>query len=67
MENLECKHCGRHLGTVKMLIGEIRCPNSSCKAGNQFKIISSDIGLMSFKFATPPTPPKSQRKESDHA
>jgi phage FluMu protein Com len=61
---LKCTHCGRHLGEVEAIVGEIICSNSSCKAGNQFKILNSDeTALITYKFAQPPKPPKGSDKE----
>lgn len=63
MIELKCKHCSRHLGEVEAIVGEIRCSNSSCKAGNQFKILKSDeTSLLTYKFAKPETPPKEGKK-----
>lgn len=65
MIELKCKHCDRFLGEVETLVGEIRCSNTSCKAGNQFKIIKADeTTLYDYKFATPPRPPKVKQVES---
>ena len=63
MIDLTCKHCKRHLGEVESIVGEIRCSNSACKAGNQFKILTTDeAALISYKFAKPETPPKEAKK-----
>jgi len=59
MIDLKCKDCGRHIGEVEMVVGDIRCPNSSCKASTQFKILNADMSKMySYKFAKPPKEPK---------
>ena len=69
MIDLNCSHCGRFLGRAKSIVGELICSNSSCKAGNQFKILTADeAALISFKFADAPRPPKSkQAAPSDSA
>lgn len=59
MIELKCKHCDRHLGEAEMIVGELLCPNSSCKASSQFKIITADQSkLISYKFAKPEREPK---------
>ena len=59
MIELRCRHCSRYIGQVETLVGEVICGNSSCKAGNQFKVINPDMNkMMSFKFASAPKPPK---------
>lgn len=61
---LNCKNCDRFLGEVEMLVGEILCGNSACKAGNQYKIITSDTDkMLRFKFTNDPKPAKSIQKE----
>lgn len=65
MIDLNCSHCGRFLGRAKSIVGEIICSNSSCKAGNQFKILTADeASLITFKFAEPPRPPKEKQGAS---
>lgn len=59
MTELRCEHCQRFIGEVEAIVGEIMCPNPSCKAGNQFKILVADESkLLTHKFAKPPRPPK---------
>lgn len=61
MNDILCKFCDRYLfkqaGTV--VIEGLICPNSSCKARLNFKIINADITKdIVHKFATPEQPPK---------
>lgn len=59
MITLECKSCKRYLGEVEMFVGEIICSNTSCKAGNQIKIISnSPDQYIAYTFKTAPKPSK---------
>lgn len=62
---LKCKNCGRFLGKAYgSIIAEIRCSNSSCKAGNQFKIINGDISHdIRHKFVSLPQAPKKKEVE----
>jgi uncharacterized Zn finger protein (UPF0148 family) len=64
--DIVCKHCGRYLfkqvGTV--VIEGIICPNSSCKAKMNFKIIQSDQTKdITHKFAQLEQPPKEKKNE----
>lgn len=61
MTKLECRHCGRYIGEAETIVAEIKCPNSSCRAGNQFKILSNAV-LVDFKFDHEPDPPKNKKK-----
>lgn len=65
MTDLKCKHCSRHLGEAHgSAIVTLICPNSSCKAENQIKIVSSDREKdLNFKFANAPRPPKTKEVE----
>lgn len=63
MKDITCKHCNRFLfkqaGTV--VIEGLICPNSSCKAKLNFKIISADTSKdIRHKFVTPETKPKNK-------
>lgn len=59
MIQLKCKTCGRHYGEVEMIVGELICPNTSCKAGNQYKILSNaPDDYISYKFMSSPKPSK---------
>lgn len=63
MNDITCKFCGRYLfkqaGTV--VIEGLICPNSSCKAKLNFKMIQADTTKdITHKFATPETPPKNK-------
>lgn len=64
--DINCKHCGRYLfrqvGTV--LIEGLICPNSSCKAKLNFKIVTADrVKDVTHKFTTPETEPKKKEIE----
>ncbi len=64
--DITCKHCGRFLfkqvGSV--VIEGLICPNSSCKAKMNFKIVTGDRAKdVSHKFATPETLPKKKEAE----
>lgn len=65
LKELTCKDCGRYLGKAYgTIIAEIKCPNSSCKATTQFKVINGDtVSDLRFKFVDPPTPPKKKEVE----
>lgn len=61
---LNCAHCGRYLGKAYgTIVADIRCPNSSCKAGNQIKIINGNNDDYRFKFSEPAQPPKKKEVE----
>ena len=62
---LRCKHCDRYIGKAYgTIVAELVCPNTSCKAGNQFKIINGDtVGDLRHKFLTLPKPPKKKAVE----
>lgn len=63
MIKLECHHCGRYLGEVETLVGEILCGRSTCRGGNQFKIVTKNVGKMvSYTFANAEKPPKKEVK-----
>lgn len=66
MNDINCKHCGRYLfkqaGTV--VIEGLICPNSSCKAKLNFKIIEADhVRNITHKFVNPESPPKNKEVE----
>lgn len=64
MVKITCKNCDRFLGEIEMLVGEILCGNSACKAGNQYKILTSDTDkMLRFKFINPPKPAKKEIKD----
>lgn len=66
MIELKCRHCSRHLGEAEAIVGDIICPNSSCKGSTQFKIVNNDtVGMMKYKFASPEREPKSKEKSSE--
>lgn len=59
MTELRCKSCTRFIGEFECIVGEVICPNTSCKAGNQVKMINNDLThLVTFKFLKPARPPK---------
>jgi phage FluMu protein Com len=62
---LRCKHCDRYIGKAfGTVVAELACPNSSCKAGNQFKIVNGDIASdIRHKFLTLPKAPKKKEVE----
>lgn len=65
--DITCKHCDRYLfkaaGTV--IIEELPCPNSKCKAKLNFKIVSNDINKdIRHSFQHQEQPPKVQQKET---
>lgn len=62
---LKCQYCDRYLGKAYgTIVAEIRCSNSSCKGGNQFKIINGDnVADIRFKFVDTPQPPKKKEVE----
>jgi hypothetical protein len=65
MVQLKCASCGRHLGEAETIIADLLCPNSSCRASTQFKILNNDIsGMARYKFAAPAREPK--KKEVKH-
>ena len=64
MIEIRCKECNKPLGQVEMIVGEIYCGNTACKAGSQYKILTDDT-LISFKFTTPPRPPKKAKEQTD--
>jgi uncharacterized Zn finger protein (UPF0148 family) len=64
--DITCKHCGRFLfkqmGSV--IIEGLICPNSSCKAKLNFKIVSADQSKdIRHKFINAETPPKKKEIE----
>ncbi len=64
--DITCKHCGRYLfkqaGTV--VIEGLICPNSSCKAKLNFKIVTADRAKdVKHVFTSSETPPKSKEPE----
>lgn len=63
--DLNCGHCNRYLGKAHgTTVAEIICSNSSCKAGNQFKIINGDISKdIRHKFLEPAKQPKKKEVE----
>jgi hypothetical protein len=63
--DINCKVCGRDLGKAYgTVIAEIICRNTSCKAGNQIKIINADSEAdIKHKFMTPARPPKKKEVE----
>lgn len=64
MNELKCRVCSRYIGEAETIIAELMCPNTSCKATTQFKIINNDIEkLISYKFMTEPKKPKKARTE----
>jgi phage FluMu protein Com len=64
MIELRCKQCDRFMGEAVSIVGEIVCPNTSCKAGNQFKILTADESkLVSFKFPSAPRPAKVKQEK----
>jgi hypothetical protein len=66
MNKISCKYCGRYLGEVKTLVGELLCSNSNCKATTQFKIISNtDTANITYKFTTPEKQPKHKEQKHD--
>lgn len=63
---LECGNCKRFLGEAEVIVGEIICGNSSCKAGTQFKRLNDDqAAMLRFKFANAPKPPKEKKQEQE--
>jgi hypothetical protein len=62
---VKCKHCDRYLFTAKdtVILEQFPCPNSSCRAKLNIKIVTLDSTdeQVRFKFATPETPPKSAK------
>ena len=60
---VRCKYCDRYLfdqlGTV--VIENLVCPNSSCKAHLNFKIINDPMNDMKHKFIKPEVPPKKEK------
>lgn len=61
MIKLTCSNCGRFLGEVEVIVGEVLCGNSACKGGTQFKIIPNDsTSLLRYKFAQPAREPRSK-------
>ncbi len=64
---VNCKHCGRYLfkqvGTV--VIEDLICPNSECKAHLNIKIIARDEqNNVRAKFTAPETGPKKVQKKA---
>ncbi len=64
MIELRCKHCDRYLGEAEMLVGEIICSNTSCKGGNQYKIITNE-SLVAYTFTTEERKPKNKKEQGD--
>lgn len=61
MIDLNCSKCKRYIGKAESIVADLLCPNSSCKASTQFKIVTSDVSkLITYKFAEPERPPKSK-------
>lgn len=59
MKTISCKHCNYYIGEVEAIVGEILCPNSSCKGTTQFKIVTNDIvKLVKFKFVNKEKEPR---------
>ena len=59
MMRLTCKHCNYFLGDVEVMVGELLCPNSSCKGTTQFKMLNNDMSeLIKYKFTKAEQPPK---------
>lgn len=63
--DINCKHCKRYLGKAYgTVVAEILCSNTSCKAGNQIKIINADSEAdIKHKFVTPAQEPKKKEVE----
>lgn len=64
--DINCKHCNRYLfkqvGTV--VIEGLICPNSSCKAKLNFKIVTADRTKdLTHKFVNAETEPKKKEPE----
>lgn len=63
MIKLTCKHCERYLGEVETLVGEILCGRSTCRGGNQFKIVTNNVSKMvNYTFTNAEKPPKKEAK-----
>lgn len=61
MIDLNCSKCKRYLGEAETIVADLLCPNSSCKASTQFKILTADQSkLYNYKFAKPERIPKSK-------
>lgn len=60
MIELRCKHCGRFIGEVESIVGNIVCPNSSCKGSTNFKILT-EKSLYNYKFTKPEKQPKEKK------
>lgn len=64
MIELKCKDCDRYLGEAETIVADLLCPNSSCKASTQFKILTADqTKMLSYKFAKPARQPKKKEVE----
>jgi len=60
---LNCKYCSRHLGEAEVIIAELICSNSSCKATNQYTHLTNDLSKMyTHKFTKPEKQPKENKK-----
>lgn len=64
MIEVKCKHCGRFIGEVEMIVGNLSCPNSSCKGSTNFKILS-DKPMYNYKFVKPEKQPKEKRNKNE--
>lgn len=55
MRELNCRSCGRYLGSsFGTIVAEIKCSNSKCKLINQYKFINTNISDdINYKFAKP--------------
>lgn len=66
MIKIECSNCKRYFGEVEVIVGELLCGNSSCRAGTQYKHIEADMNqLLRYKFAAPAREPKKKIKEDE--
>lgn len=62
--DIRCKHCDRFLGSAvgTVIIEGMPCPNSSCRAKLNIKVVDSDSTMeqIKFQFSTPEVAPKSK-------
>jgi hypothetical protein len=66
MVDLKCKSCERHLGEAETIVADLLCPNSSCRASTQFKIINNDVtSMMKYKFLKPERPSKKEKTDEN--
>lgn len=60
---VNCKHCGRYLFTASgtVIVEQLPCPNSKCRAKLNIKIVSNDATHddLRYRFKTEEQPPKS--------